>query len=335
MKPVYFPFTHISEDILKKISVFFRPLTVLLPSGLNISGDMEKWVESGLLEMRLPAGDDDDRLQAMLKDYRVWANLHQRGQKAYLNHLMDEIPFFNDTSMSQIVKDIKENPQDGGFRNCPDPLFSAKAFLLIAQEFDRQQCEVNQGVQSFEKKEHDLMKNLKGENDDGDVGPLSDATPWADNAMNYMVEERLRVWARLFFSNISLDDQEITALFITGSSLTSEYLLEKFSDAERIFEFDSFPISNLKNDKTKGWRKHLIDTLDNLAKSRWASSSNVVVQGPDRKGCGEKMALSLDIIPETSPIDFVSSLFPSNPNGMAENSIEPEFNHTIIGHLVL
>jgi len=67
------------------------------------------------------------------------------------------------------VKDIKENLQDGGFRNCPDPLFSAKSFLLIAQEFDRQQWEVNQGVQSFEKKEHDLMKNLKGENGDGRV----------------------------------------------------------------------------------------------------------------------------------------------------------------------
>ncbi len=335
MKPVYFPFTHISEDILKKISVCFRPLVVLQPSGFNISGDMEKWVESGLLEMRLPAGDDDDRLEVMLKDYRVWANLHQRDQRAYLNPLMDEVPFFNDTSVSQIVKTIKENLQGGIFRNYPDPLFSAKAFLLIAQEFDRQQWEANQGVKSFEKKEHDLMKNLKGENGDGNVGPLSDATMWADNAMSYMVEERLRAWARLFFNNISFDYQEITALFITGSRLTSEYLLEKFPDAERIFEFDSLPINNLKNDKIEGWHKHLIDTLDNLAKSRWSSSSNIDIQGPDREGGGEKMALSLDIIPETSPIDFVSSLFPSNPNGMAENSIEPEFNHTIIGHLTL
>jgi len=93
VKPVYFPFTHISEDILKKISVCFRPLFVLQPLGLNISGDMEKWVESGLIEMRLPAGDDDGRLEVMLKDY-------QRGQTAYLNPLMDEVPFFNDTSVS-------------------------------------------------------------------------------------------------------------------------------------------------------------------------------------------------------------------------------------------
>ncbi len=308
---------------------------MLQPSGFNISGDMEKWVESGLLEMRLPARDDDDRLEVMLADYRVWANLHQRGQRAYLNPLMDEVPFFNDTSVSQIVKAIKENLQDGVFRNCSDPLFSAKAFLLIAQEFDRQQWEVNQGIKSFEKKEHDLMKNLKGKNDDGDARPLSDATLWADNAMSYMVEERLRAWARLFFNNISLDDQEITALFITSSRLTSEYLLEKFPDAERIFEFDSLPISNLKSDKIEGWHKYLIDTLDNLAKSRWSSSSNVVIQGPDQKGCGEKMALSLDIIPETSPIDFVSSLFPSDPTGMVKNRIEPEFNHTILGHLAL
>jgi len=130
-----------------------------------------------------------------------------------------------------------------------------------------------------------------------------------------------------------LDNHEITALFITSSRLTSEYLLDKFPDAERIFEFDSLRISNLKSDKIEGWHKHLIDTLDNLATSRWPSSSTVVIQGPDRKGRGEKMALSLDIIPETSSIDFVSSLFPSNSNGMAENSIESEFNHTIIGHL--
>ena len=83
------------------------------------------------------------------------------------------------------------------------------------------------------------------------------------------------------------------------------------------------------------WHSHLIDTLGGLAKSQWPGSSNVAIQGPDRKGCGEKMALSLDIIPETSPIDFVSSLYPSNPNRMAENSIESEFNHTIIGHLSL
>ena len=333
MKPVYFPFTHISEDILKKISVCFRPLVMLMPSGLSISGDLEKLIESGLLEMCLPAGGDDYRLEVMLKDYRVWANLHSGGQKAYINPLMDEVPFFNDTSASKIVKDIKENLKDGSFRDCPDPLFLAKVFLLIAQEFDRQQSEVNQGVQSIEKKEHDLMKNLKGENGDGRVGPISDDNPWADNAMNYMVEERLRAWARLFFNNVALNDQEITALFITNSRLTSEYLLDKFPDSERIFEFDSVPINNLKSDKIKGWQKHLIDTLDNLAKSRWPSSSNIIIQAPDQKGCGEKMALSLDIIPETSPIDFVADLFSSNPNEMTENSIEPVFNHTIIGYL--
>jgi len=335
MKAVYFPFTHIAEDILKKISVCFRPLVVIQPSGRNISDDLEKWAESGLLEVRLPKGDDDDHLAAMLKDYRIWANLHKGGQKAYLNPLMDAIPFFNDMSASQIVKDIKKNMQDGGSRNCLDPLFSAKAFLLIAQEFDRQQWEANQGVRLFEKKKHDLMKKLKGEDGDGEPGPLSDATPWAENAMNYMIEERLRAWARLFLSDIFLKSREITALFITSSRLTSAYLLDKFPAAERIFEFDSFAIGNLKSDKIEKCKKHLIDTLDNLVKNRWPKSSNGVVQAPARKDGGEKMALTLDIIPNTSPIDFVSSLYPSNPNGLAENSIKPKFNHTIIGYMAL
>ena len=136
MKPVYFPFTYISENTLKKISVCFGPPVVLQPSGLNISGDMEKWVDGGQLEMCLPAGDDEDRLVGMLKDYRAGVNLHPRGQKAYLNPLMDEVPFFNDSSVSKIVKDIKENMKDRGFRDRPDPLCSAKVFLLMALAFN-------------------------------------------------------------------------------------------------------------------------------------------------------------------------------------------------------
>lgn len=333
MKAVYFPFTDVPEDILKKISVCFRPLVVLRPSGRNISDDLGKWVESGLVEIRFPQGDDDDQLAAMLKDYRLWANLHKGGQNAYLNRFMDTIPFFSDTSKSQIVKDIKENLQDGGSRNCIDPLFYAKAFLLIAQEFDRQQCEADQTVRLFEEKEHELIKKLQGKDDDAESGPLSDAAPWAENAMNYMIEERLRAWARLFISDIFLKGQEITALFITGSRVTNSYLSDKFPDTERIFEFDSIPIDNLNSNKIESFQQALINTLEKFVKNRWPNSDNVVIKAPAIKNGGKKMALTLDIIPNRSPIDFLSGLYPSGTNEMKEKSIKTEFHHTIIGFI--
>ncbi|MBU4289417.1 MAG: hypothetical protein KKI12_14750, partial [Proteobacteria bacterium] len=98
MKPIYFPFTYISEPVLEALSAFFKQIVVYQPSSLNVPESMQKLADSGLLEIRIPVKGDENKIDNILKDYKSWANIHQGSEMAFFKMNPDKIPFFDDSS---------------------------------------------------------------------------------------------------------------------------------------------------------------------------------------------------------------------------------------------
>jgi hypothetical protein len=123
---------------------------------------MQKWAESGGLDIRVPVKEDEERMDSILRDYRDWLNLHQGGDVAFLKTLKDAIPYFDETSTSRIRSDIRKKAE--GPRSDKEPaiekndvLLQARLFLLAAQELDVQNFSIIREIRQFEEMEQDLF----------------------------------------------------------------------------------------------------------------------------------------------------------------------------------
>ncbi len=73
MKPIYFPFTYISEAAVAAISACFKQTVVYQPSRHTLPAEMQKLADSGLIDVRIPITGDENKLDAILRDYNEWA----------------------------------------------------------------------------------------------------------------------------------------------------------------------------------------------------------------------------------------------------------------------
>jgi hypothetical protein len=206
MKPIYFPFTCIFDLSAEIISAIFGQIVVYRPSSKNPPEMMQELAKRGILDIQIPVKKDKNKLDAILKDYKSWLNLHlgdKQGMTAFFKTHADKIPFFDDTITAQIKADIRKKVRPEQPETKPDPLFNARIFLCIAQEFDAQNWEINQ-----------KLFMVEGLPECYDPGAYDD--PGA-----YMTADRIKAWALLM-----QHDNQGSGLFITGSSSAFDYLID-------------------------------------------------------------------------------------------------------------
>ncbi len=98
---------------------------------------MQDLADNGLIVPKIPVTEDDEKLDRLCKDYRDWINIHQGSNADVLKVRPGEIPFFDDFSTFQIRDRIRKKTSPKPIEK-PDPLFNARLFLQLTQEFDAQ-----------------------------------------------------------------------------------------------------------------------------------------------------------------------------------------------------
>jgi hypothetical protein len=299
MKPIYFPFTFISKPIVEALSACFKQTAVYQVSSQKVPEKMQEWCESGTLDIRIPVEGDEKKLDKILKDYRAWINLHQGSEIDFLKTQADKIPIFDETSSSKIRDDIKKKIREEKPQEKPDDLFNAILFLHIAQEFDLQKVELKQDLLLFETMEQNLMKNLKGENEDVYIKTDGDRALEADDPGHYMTKERLMAWTRLM-----QHDQQDSELLVTSSRAMLEYMIDIAPEMEKLICFDTIPLFENSVEEMESWQIGLMESLDMLVKNPWPSSTDGFFDAPATEGYDRKVALTLYIVPGVTPNDF-------------------------------
>ena len=108
MKPIYFPFTYIPESVGKVLAALFGQTAVYQISAMKVPDDMRKLVNEGILDIRIPLEINDELLDNLYKDYRIWISSHQGTEIAFLKTMAHKIPFFDDNASSRIREEIKK-----------------------------------------------------------------------------------------------------------------------------------------------------------------------------------------------------------------------------------
>ncbi len=333
MKPIYFPFTYIFDLSAETISAIFGQTVVYRPSSKNPPEMMQELAKTGVIDIRMPVKKDKNKLDAILKDYKSWLNLHlgdKQGMTAFFKTHADKIPFFDDTITAQIRADIRKKVRPEQPETKPDPLFNARIFLSIAQEFDAQNWEINQQLFLVEEMQQKLIENIKGEidslhieNAENDLPescdpPISDDDPGA-----YMTADRIKAWALLM-----QHDNQGSGLFITDSSSSFDYLIDKASRAEIIAGFDSIPLQKNSMEKADKWRDNFMKQLEIIATNPWPASTDKIAGPSFAKNSDTKVSLTLAIVPGKTPHEFFAGCCGYNQPESKEKS---QFQNTLLG----
>ena len=327
MKPIYFPFTFITKPVCQRLAACFRQTDVYQISSIKIPDEMQQWEKSGILDIRIPVKYDGDKLDAIVKQYRSWANLHQGSEIAFLKSRTDKIPFFDENSTRQITADIKNK---GGRQNRsqekPDPLLNAGLFLHLAQEYDMQNLTLTEDLQSIEAMEQDFMKDLKGDNHALDEEIAPEKTLEVHDPGHYMTKERVHAWTR-----IMQRDQEGSGFFVTTSRSVFETLIDSAPEAELVGVLDAIPVVDNEVEVLETWRDELMKHLEMLATVVWIAKTDPIITAPEIPGCETTVSLTLYIVPGKTPHEFFNRYVEHDIFNYKEKYQKVKLKNTLLG----
>jgi hypothetical protein len=325
MKPLYFPFTYISKPAAQALAACFAQTAVYQLSTSKVPDEMRESADQGLFEIRIPVNDDGEKLDAIVKEYRNWADVHRGSEIGFLKFMADKIPFFDETASSQIRALIKKTGEKAPSPEKPAPLVHARLFLHMAQELDLQNDRLTRDLVAVEAMEEDFMKELKGE-DEGDPARIAAINALeTDDPGHYMTQERIESWALLM-----QQDPQASGLLITSSRAVLDLLMDRMPEMEEVTRFDAVPAGVPDAEARATWQDELIQHLGNLATGPWPGKIEVLVDPPEVPGSESTVALTLFIAPGKTPHEFFADCLETDAVKAESKQDSPGFKNTLI-----
>jgi hypothetical protein len=310
----------------KALSACFRQTAVYQISGTKIPEEMQELVKDGILDIRIPVEVNGEFLDKILKDYRSWVNIHQGTETAFLAAMANKIPFFDESASSQIRADLKKIGKQILPEEKPDPIFQAKLFLHMAQEFDLQKKGLDQDLMNIDAMEDDFMKNLKWEDDDDHARAVARRQWDKDDPGHFMTTERINAWV-----SIMLQDSQASGLFITTSRAVLEHLIEIVPEMEQVIRLDAIPIDVDEDETLSNWQDGLVETLEMLATGNWSAPMDDIANPPEIPGSEEKVSLTLYIVPNKTPYEYFADCVETDVFQAESAKTGTRFKNTLIG----
>ncbi len=296
MKPIYFPFTFVSEKMGRALCACFRQTAVYQASQQSLPRAIESMIKNRSLELHIPVTGDEENLRSITKEYKNWVQSHQGSELIHFKSTFDKIPFFDESFVAQIKADIKKQGLDKKEKKEPDTLFNARMFLYIAHEFDFQKDKLTRELSFINKMEQNLFQNLKGESGLLQNDIFQNTQSESDDPGRYMIQKRLKAW-----NILRQVEQPATGLFVTGSTAVIEHLNEGIPEMESIKTLDSIPVVDHEMQVLENWKKNLIHSLESLATTHWPVSADDITDAPQIPDANENISLKIFIIPNKTP----------------------------------
>ncbi len=293
MKPAYMPFTYASEQMIQRLHAVFGRFVMLAPVSGNEPAPVRQELGSGRLELHSPVTGREQQILETVQNCRAWGQAHE-------GH-MDAFRAFGDEEFSseQFAAEIRSDILRGGSREEPaDPEAAARVFLALAQEFDRQQAELETELLASQKRQKELFADLK---DDEDPRlPLTEQVVPEDPGA-YLTQHRILSWLRL-----AAAEKEPSRLWITGSQAVFSHIREFLPDCRIVCE--SMPVAAAE---TGG------ETLASLLADLSVSAGRDLSGLPQPQG-GGKAFLTAAVLPFSLPAALLEYLLSKAPENAPE-----------------
>ena len=327
IQPIYFPFTYVPQWVAAVLAAGFQHFYVYQPSGRDLPAEMQTWADKNVMHICVPVPSEDKKFTEVVRAFEQFAHLHADAGnlKAFWNQL-GAIPFFDDTSASQIVADLKKDPQPNSGLTHAEALLRARVFLDFAQSFDRQNVELQQDLAETDRRSEDLVKNLSGQKNNEPAPPRLNVEIKFHEPGDYMPQDRLQAWIRLF-----LEKPVDSGFLVTSSPTIFNFLLEDLVSDEKIFEFNGLPALVADDDTLMDWREAFCQQIKNGIESEEPFAENTLAHRPPLPRQAEQFKLSVCRLPGCTPAQlFARSL--KLPNDYNHNINQtPGTKNTLIG----
>ncbi|MGD9236144.1 MAG: hypothetical protein PVF09_05685 [Desulfobacterales bacterium] len=331
IQPIYFPFTYVPRWVAEILVAGFQHLYVYQPSGKDLPAEMQIWVQKNAMKVCVPVSAEEQNFTEIVKAFQQFARLHAdvRDLKsaAFWNQ-QGATPFFDETSASQIVADLKKGQKpDTGLADS-EALLRARVFLEFAQEFDRQNAELQQELQDTDRRSEELLKHLSGQkNNESDFTRLT-ADIKLDDPGDYMPQDRLQAWIRLF-----LEKPIDSGFLVTGSPTIFYSLIENRVPNGKLFELKGLPTLTLNDDVLMAWRETACLQIKNGIESESSFAANAFARLPTLPEHAARFKLTLCRLPGCTPTQLFTR-FLNLPNGEKNKFNQmPDIKNTLIGLL--
>jgi hypothetical protein len=329
MKPIYFPFTYVPRNVAHALAAIFGGFIVYQPSGKKLPDEMQSWVEAGVMEIRVPDQTDDQGLEKVVKDFRSFANLHSDSQDLKTAALLGRqgaIPFFNESSTSRIMAELKKGGASDSSIKGSDPLFCARVFLGFAQDFDRQGDELNRGLGIHEQQSSEMLKTLKGEPELDPAVFAPQAGSGIPDPGEYMAQARLQAWAQLFQK-----DPVGSGLFVTSSKTVFNQMMAKVPAAEEIVQSQGLPVNEIEAKALSAWRDSFLKQLNHLAETHGSASEDMGLKPSFEGANGTNLRLTLYLAPGQIPSDFFAPYLDAQQPPEKKTDQKAKIKNTLVG----
>jgi hypothetical protein len=322
MQAIYFPMTYISDRNLTLLRTNFQNTLVYQPCYDHVPKNLQALQNDDSIDIRIPVRKDEKRLGELLAQCKTWIGDHEGGGRGLLR-----LDLFNETENPDLdeqfsvqIKSAIKRASEKTEQEVKDPLFAARFFLLTAQEFDLQQAELGNSLQSISGVENQLFKDLKGEEEDLNSFRISSTArlTGAEDPGSRMTGQRISAWYRLFQKDESPLYTDAPCLFLTVSRAVFETVME-----------------NIPVDTPTLLVYHLPNELQNpFVRNEWQTNlSNHITHWIDNPS--EKTSLN---IPQTTDncgtlqlVCLPGKLFSSLFSGETESAIPPVWDRFVLG----
>jgi hypothetical protein len=328
MQAILFPFTYISETVCEAVKACFQQVRIYQPTRRQVPLQLQTLSQKGLIDISIPAEDDDNKIEILVKDCRNWAELHQGGVLDYLKRQRGSIPFFDDTAIAQIKADIKQTVRAP---EAYDPLFNARVFLQIAQAYDLESDEIARKLVSMDQAERNLFMNITGEPEAPTQNALRPQTKAGIDSAGYMILPRILAWAQLFLRDSEFDPTGRPTVFVTIHREALEFMIEQAPAAEHILKVTSLPIIKRLSKGYDDWQNQFSRILDSLPENAGAMAADLIARFQETNPPSLKADLTLYRIPEESPSMFFSRCVDRALSQETRANLPGERNHTLLG----
>jgi hypothetical protein len=329
MKPICFPSTYVPDSVAQALTACFGQFIVYQPLAGKAPEQMLTWVDRGVLDIRVPVTEDQNEFETVVKNYLSWADLHfdSSGQKPpFLQTWKDTIPFFDGSSSSQVVADIKGLLHGKPASRAPESFLAARLFLYFAQEFDRQNQEVVRDLKRHRQQEAELIRRLKMEDDSLTAQFQKEDVQEPEDSADYLVLDRLRAW-----SWILLEDTVISGIFITHIPAVLQELLDHTPTAQKLLSIKSIPTGMAMITKLASWREQLVSDLAYIVEHNWSQTTSGLHEQPSFRGAEKTVSLSVYLVPDLMPRVFFSRCAHIQPADRDVAFADGSFKNTLIG----
>jgi hypothetical protein len=232
MKPIFFPATYVSPPAAAAMQALFASVVIYQPFAGRLPPEMHALKESGFLDVLSPVAGGEQRLDGMLREFRQWGFLHAGGaglHAAFWRQRLQADSLAEDDTSLRLASQIESRLRPAAGPKESDQLMPARVFLHLAQEFDRQSCEIQRDLTRHDKLSAELLHALTGEDDPSGRARDHGPAPGPAGPEDHLWERRLAAWARLF-----LCQAYPSPVFVASSAAVVEHVVASVPRALRL-----------------------------------------------------------------------------------------------------